>query len=250
MKTKMGVMSVWSILQLSLLTGCGVNPGGNGRAELPTFRRIIYGHDLSGNLYEIDLGSLNVDLIGSTGVILWDIAINTDGELYGISNQQALYRIDATTAEATLVGQTTGGTYNALVFDREDTLWTAGGNVISIIDPSDATTTVQGDLSGFNSAGDLIVDDNGSLLLSTSASMLIRIDRETIEVETLGGLPSSRILGLTKEEDGSISAIAASNDVYSIEGKKFESTFVGTLMAKFNIGETGGAAVFLKKVQE
>lgn len=234
------------------VSSCGVN--GPGTVDDPEFERIIYAHDSQANLYKIDLDTLKAESIGNTGVVFWDIAINSRGVIYGISEESdgfRLYVIGADDAQPTLIGATAGGAFTSLVFDADDVLWAAGrDNVLATINPSNGATQIQGTLSGLGAAGDLIVDFDGSLLLSTTSASLARIDADSLELEVLGALPNGSILGMVRENDGSISAISAANRVYSVNRDTFEATDRGALEADFPIGETYGAAIHLREIVE
>jgi hypothetical protein len=88
-------------------------PDGSNRPDgMQTDQSRVYGHSQH-DLYRIDTGNLNPVLIGSFGAALGaqsmtDIAINKDGEMYGVSLSK-IFSIDPDTAEATELAAFDGG---------------------------------------------------------------------------------------------------------------------------------------------
>lgn len=109
--------------------------------------------DKLGNLFTVDISTGIVPPTGNSGVAFTDIALNSAGELYGITFED-LYKIDPTITSASWIGYF-GGALNSLVFDQYDVLWAADSLTINTIDTSTAARTVMA-YDTYNSAGDLM----------------------------------------------------------------------------------------------
>jgi len=131
------------------------------------------------NIYEINIDSCTSKLIGNSGLVFMDIAINPqDSVLYGV-NMGNLYTIDKTNAMPTLVGQTIST--NALNFDAYGNLYATGGQwEIYRIDPKTGAATNLGIINhAFSSAGDLTFY-KGDLYLTCMPNLLVKINLNNV----------------------------------------------------------------------
>jgi hypothetical protein len=161
--------------------------------------------DVDGNLGVVDVSTGNVSIIGNTGFLLTDLAFDSNGDLWGM-NFTSLYRVNTTTAAATLVGSHGVPTGNALVFGPtgsafEGMLLAAGrdGNLYSLNTSTGAGTSLG--TIGFNSAGDLAFNQ-GSLYLSSTTGELIRVTTPTVSGTSLGSFGFTNVFGMATAENG------------------------------------------------
>ncbi len=137
--------------------------------------------------YDTSTGEFQV--VGQHGVLLTDLAVSAEGELYGISFR-SLYRVDANTGEAFLVGDLGRGDMNALTFTEDGRLLAAGfaGDQVYEVDVTTGQTTSIGS-AGARSAGDLAFHD-GQLFLTSNEGELVAMtlndDGQIGSVETVG----------------------------------------------------------------
>lgn len=139
----------------------------------------MYVHDASGVLGTVDTGTGAVDVIGSMGAVMTDIAFDPDGNLFGITFS-SLFSINPLTAASTFIGNHSVPGGNALVFGTNGTLYAAGFSSTSLytINPASGASTNLGNM-GFTSGGDLAfvgddfyLADGGSNLVSVDLSNL------------------------------------------------------------------------------
>ncbi|MEQ8840990.1 MAG: hypothetical protein RIB98_08415 [Acidimicrobiales bacterium] len=151
---------------------------------------------------------------GSAGVELTDVAVDDNGNLYGVGFS-ALYRLDSSGA-ATLVGSHDVGSTNALAFAPDGRLFSAttSGDLV-LLDVATGTGAVVGEFGdGLTSSGDLIIRDGvlyGTVQGSGSGDALVEIDpasgRATVVVADLPpavyGLfeDGEALLGITNRSD-------------------------------------------------
>jgi PEP-CTERM motif-containing protein len=84
-----------------------------------------YSVDFTGNnLYRIDFTAGTASLIGTTGVLIEDLALRSDNTLFGTTQAGTLYTINTATAASTLIGNTGLGDIEALAFN--------GANLIGV----------------------------------------------------------------------------------------------------------------------
>jgi hypothetical protein len=176
--------------------------------------------DASNNLGTVDIATGTVTVIGNMGNdTMTDLAYDPSGKLFGISFGN-LYRINPTTAAATLIGNTGLSGANALVFGTNGTLYLAANNDTRLFTVNTATgaSTALG-TTGFNSAGDLAFN-NGALYMSSSTDQLIRINLSgTVSGTVVGPFGFSNVFGL---------ATAANGVLYGVAGTQIFSTNTAT----------------------
>src|SRR5262249_28657871 len=89
---------------------------------------VLYAHDRNGKLFDVDVPTGQVNVIGTMSAVMFDIAFDSSGDLYGVDQGSSLYRIDPRTAATTAIGPV-GGFVNGLVFAPDGTLYGAGSEL-------------------------------------------------------------------------------------------------------------------------
>lgn len=132
--------------------------------------------------------------IGSTGLVLTDIAVDSSGALYGVSFS-ALYSIDPATGAATFVGNIGNAFVNGLVFGPDGVLYasTTTGLLLTINAMTGAGTTVG--VIGYGSAGDLAFAADGTLYM-TAGDGLVAVDTTTGAGTPVGPIDFADVYGL------------------------------------------------------
>jgi hypothetical protein len=128
------------------------------------------------NLYRYDHFTHQTTLVGNCGgVIMFDIAINPDGVLFGIGGDGKLYTISTVDAAITEIGSVETNQMNSLAFDANGVLYALDEQSLVIINTSNASKTVVGDVGGAGaySMGDLVFF-NGVLYLAATDYTLIK----------------------------------------------------------------------------
>ena len=171
----------------------------------------VYVGDGQGNLGTVDTSG-NVNYIGNMGTTMYDIAMDNNGNLWGISSRE-LYSIDANTGSATLVGAL-GHFANALVFGNDGTLYAAGNSSLFSVDIATGVASIIGDI-GFRSSGDLEFDDNNQLYMSDINGNLIGVDYSNGAGSLIGAMGISNAYGLAFV-NGSMFAYSG-NDIYGVD---------------------------------
>lgn len=97
----------------------------------------------------------------------FDIAINPDGEIYGVTSGGQLWRIDPEGLHVPL--SVVGVFVNALEFDRTGTLVGAGYDAVVGISIEDGTVDLLGRYPGYASSGDMTFGPGGELFATSSA---------------------------------------------------------------------------------
>ncbi|QCF24818.1 PEP-CTERM sorting domain-containing protein [Hydrocarboniclastica marina] len=177
---------------------------------------IMHLHDSQGNLGTVDVESGNVNIIGSMGVTMTDIAFDTSGNLWGISFT-GLYSINSSNASASYIGNHNIAGGNALVFGTDGTLYAAGTNTQNLysVDTSNAAATNLGNM-GFSSGGDLAFNSGGFYMASDSAE-LISIDLNDVSnSSSIGGFGVANMYGLATGDDGLLYGVADTT-IYGID---------------------------------
>jgi VCBS repeat-containing protein len=177
----------------------------------------FYYSDDDGEIHLISSDGSDV-VIGSTGVgAMTDIALDSAGNLYGISFSK-LYSIDPDTGEATLISTSRFGTsMNALEFGPDGTLYAADtSGKLYTVDVNDGSLTTIGQMD-YGSAGDLAFA-NGSLYLSTSNGKIVEINPDTgTTIDVVATLPVSNAFGLVGDDGGQLYAFTSGGRVYQID---------------------------------
>ncbi|MFO0959533.1 MAG: PEP-CTERM sorting domain-containing protein [Isosphaeraceae bacterium] len=201
---------------------------------------ILWVDDASGVLGKVNVDTGAVTVVGNMGVVMTDIAFAPNGDLYGITFN-GLYRINPTTAAATLIGQLTFAGANALVFGTDGTLYVANSNTTSLYRANTSTgaETVLGNI-GFSSAGDLAFVA-GNLYMSSSADHLIRINLAgTVSGTDIGAFGFSNVYGLATPDNNILYGVAGTQ-VFSVN----TTTGTGTLLSNYGgrgLGQANGSS--------
>ncbi len=163
----------------------------------------IYIVDGYGNLYTINPATCQSTLIGNTGQIITDIAINPlDGLLYGIGNYGVLIIIDTSDASVTELSTVNNYGYtdllgiNALTFDENGNLYGATNFDTQIIqiDISDGSIIQTWNNNTYNaSAGDLTFYD-GNMYMTSSGGALVQFDPNDFSQAEVVGLFANGVL--------------------------------------------------------
>jgi sugar lactone lactonase YvrE len=135
---------------------------------------VLWSGDSSGRLGTVDVATGDVNVIGSMGVTMTDIAFDPDGNLWGITFG-SLYKIDKTTATSTLVGNL-GTSANSLVFNSSGVLYTANSSLYTIDTTTGAASLVGNGGDSYSSSGDLAFVDGNLFLSSTGGDNLVKIN--------------------------------------------------------------------------
>ena len=164
---------------------------------------VLHINDASGQLGTVDTDTGTVTVIGSTGVILTDIAFAPNGDLYGVSFN-GVYRIDPDTAATTFVGNHGIAGANALVFGADGTLYAAGSDTSDLFTIDIATGLgASVGTTGFTSGGDLaFVGDD--LYLASSSGDLVRINLASVVGTVIGGFGVPNVFGISSPGDGTL----------------------------------------------
>lgn len=175
---------------------------------------VMYVHDSSGTLGKVDVSTGSVELIGSMGVVMTDIAFDPDGDLYGLSFT-GLYSIDASSGASTFIGNHGIGGGNALVFGTDGTLYAAGsGSGLYSLNTSSGAGTLIGGI-GFASAGDLAFN-GGNLYLASTTNQLVRVDlANPAATSAVGSFGVSGVFGLATGDNGVLYAVAGTS-IYQV----------------------------------
>ncbi len=211
------------------VAACGKNPmdaddddddDDNGGGPLPSAsNNLVYIHPAnSGIVATLDVKTGAVRVIGNANQAFTDIALDPSGNLFGMTFNQ-LFRVNTSTAAATLVGTHTVPGGNGLTFASNGTLYASGafGLTLHTINPTTAATTTLGTVSGISS-GDLAFHD-GSLYFSVqgdnSTDFLIRVNLSNVSASTfVGPFGVPRMFGLISK--GGVLYGASDTTLYTI----------------------------------
>ncbi|SEA62995.1 DUF6923 family protein [Nitrosospira multiformis] len=199
---------------------------------------VMYVDDSNGRLGTVNVETGEVNLIGSMGVVITDIAFDPKGGLYGVS-YSSLYSINPQTAAATFIGNHSIPSGNALVFASDGTLYGAGSSTTSLykIDPLTGASTNLGN-TGFASGGDLAFN-NGHLYLASTSNQLIDVNLNNPSNSSLvGAFGVAGVLGMATGDDGVLYAVA-NTTIYTVD------TTTGLLkIPGVNFGGSGLSAAY------
>ena len=229
-----------SILVALVLTGLS---GGLAQAS-----PLMYVNDSANRLLTVDLSTGHAERLGTTDAQLTDIAFSPTGRLYGVTSTY-VYEIDPADGSSTLLGPHgfggpgQAGGIDSLTFTADGKLYAAGDNVLIRIDPVTGVGTRVGALSGYRSAGDLAVDLQGRLLLTTDAGTLVQVDCLNGGAAPIGSLPFQDIYACSGSLDGTLYGLRPNNQIVTINPQTGQSTAVGSVYGDFLLGKPWGASV-------
>ena len=158
----------------------------------------FYAHTPSA-LYRIDPFAGTSTLVTSTPT-LWDFDTDTDGTLWGIG-PEGLYRF-ASGAWSTVSGLSgvTGSSPNGFAIDSTGRAYATGGSQAYQVNLDTGTVALIGNLGGFTSSGDCVVDKSDTIYMSASGfgeDDLVRIDGSTGAATRIGPIGFPSVYGLT-----------------------------------------------------
>ena len=198
---------------------------------------LLWISDSQNRLYTVDLDTGASTQIGeiSANQTITDIAINAAGDLWAISFN-AIWRVNKTTAEATLVGQhgVPGG--NALAFDASGRLYAAGASsdrLYVLTAQTGAGSALPGSM-GDESAGDIVFAD-GAVYLSSDSGELVKLLLSgpfpyQVAPVPIGSLTAGSVFGLALASDGTGQIYAAAGEsVYRVNKLTAELTPIAQL---------------------
>jgi len=206
----------------------------------------IYAHSQS-DLYIVSPSGWTVTHVGSfnVGDQITDLAVTPSGGLYAVSFS-ALYSVNKSTAQATLVASVSGSGNNALTFLANGNLLAAdsGGELKTINPGNGAVITVGNFGKGLSSSGDLVAVADGTMygVSSTSAgggdasgnNLLLRVDTATGQATVVGPIGYGDVWGLAYV-NAKVIGFTTSGKILQIDPQ----TGAGTLLASRSVAFWG-----------
>lgn len=189
--------------------------------------------DDSRGLWTVDTDTGQAIRIGSTGATLTDIALASDGRLFGISFRD-LYAIDPGTGATTLIGSLGVSDANALEFGSGGVLYlaTRGGQLRSVDLDTGSTTFV---MSSGPSSGDLALGPDGALYMTSGIAgldpdVLMRLDVAAGTRTALGSIGFAEVFGLVFAEPAPPVVLVANEEENGIVDGLFGLTIFGEVL--------------------
>ena len=192
----------------------------------------LWADDAQGKLFTVNVGTGAVHVIGKMPVVMFDIAYDAHGNLYGIDGVSDLWKINPSNASAKEVGAV-GAFVNSLVFSDKGILYAAGSALYSInITTGHGARVGTANLNGYSSAGDLAFDSAGTLYLSTNSNDLVRVNTSTGGAALVGSLGYNQVYGMAYGPNGVLYGLSNStSQIFSINlatGKgTYDCSFAG-----------------------
>ena len=175
---------------------------------------VLWSGDDLGRLGTVDVATGDVNVIGSMGVTMTDIAFDPEGNLWGI-NFGSLYKIDKTTAASTLVGSL-GTSANSLVFNSSGVLYAANTSLYTIDTTTGAASLVGNGGDSYTSSGDLAFVGGNLFLSSLGGDNLVKINTGDGSGSLIGSIGFSSVFGLASPNGTDLFGLAGFN-VLSID---------------------------------
>lgn len=141
----------------------------------------------SGDLYAVDASTQQVRRLSRTPQ-MFDIALDSKGQMIGVTGQGEVFRIRPRTGESRQIGWTRTFV-NGLVFDATDTLLGSGGGAIYEISTDDGRAAEVQRIRGFASSGDLAQAPDGTIYATSgggNSDVLFRIDPQSFRAQAVG----------------------------------------------------------------
>jgi PEP-CTERM motif len=179
---------------------------------------VLWVDDFDGTLGTVDVATGTASVVGQMPVTMTDIAFDPSGHLWGITFDQ-LYRINTTTAAATLVGNL-GISANSLVFGADGTLYTANNQLYTVNTSTGVASLVGGGCGGifgcgYASSGDLaFIGGNlylSSLGFSFDPDNLFRLNTTTGVGTLVGPIGFRTVFGLATDNNIDLYGITGTN---------------------------------------
>lgn len=181
-------------------------------------------HDGSGALFTVDLRDGTTPIfLGRMGAVMFDMAFDAAGQLYGIDGTSGLYTVGVRFDRANRPQVTT--TFrgdlqvfaNALEFRDDGTLFAAGYHSVYTVNVTNGVATRVFTLpSQYASAGDLDFDADGNLYLTTTSGSLIHIDPSLSRWEDLGSTGVGDLFGLVFSPEGTLSGFSNRGQIHAV----------------------------------
>lgn len=221
-------------------------------------------HDSTGDLFTVDVfGTMAVQYVGTTSVVMYDMAFSPSGQLYGVggssSGPSRLYQIDvdfsgpSPSVETRLVGTVTMGGLgiyvNSLEFSPDGELFAAGydafgNNALFKIDEDTAGAQREFHLDAYESAGDMEFDEFGNLYLTTMGGDLLNLDVRNDSYQRVGSLWFGDFYGVTYGAAPLFYGFRQNREVYRINPNTAEITPIALLSHPQLDWVYGSATVF------
>lgn len=200
--------------------------------------------DSAGRLGTVDVATGNVNVIGSMGQSMTDIAFDPTGNLFAISFG-SLYRINTSNAQASLVGNL-GTSLNSLVFDSSGNLYGANNALYKINTTTGAASLIGNGGDQYSSSGDLAFV-GGQLFLSNSyGNNLTQLNVANGVGHNVGGIGFGAVYGMATNDNVNLYGMTGTN-VIAIN----TLTGAGTQLINYGgqgLGEAWGTA-FVSEAQ-
>jgi hypothetical protein len=186
-----------AMLFVMILAGCGSgtsNPGSSSPR--------LWIADQQGILGTVDVNTGDVQVVGSMGVVMSDIAVAPNGNLYGVGfTTFQLYVIDKSTAVPSPKGSL-GARLNSLAFDKDGRLYGAT-SALYAVDISTGASTLIGSTGGYVSSGDLAFVGTRLYLSSVGTNdSLFALDVATGRGNFIGSIGFPQVFALATDKSG------------------------------------------------
>lgn len=210
---------------IAMVTATMVGLGTAGAASAGT----IIINDSNGGLVSYDTTTkTNTVLSKSSGTTMFDIAVNTGGDLFGVDGG-TLYKM-STNGVSTAIGSL-NAFVNGLVFGSDGTLYGSGDDDLYKINTSTGQASLIGS-TGQQSSGDLAFF-KGQLYLASNLGLAL-VNPLTGASQLIGGTPA--LFGLASTADTLFGV--KDNAIYTID----PTTGIATQVAAYTNGNAYGAA--------
>ena len=141
---------------------------------------VMYSGDSARKLWTTDLSNGNSVLVGTMQQLMFDIAFDGSGDLFGVSSAGSLYRINPANAVTSLIGSGLGvGVVNALEYSATDSQMygaNQSGGFFSINTVTGVATSIG---SGSPGAGGDLAEDAAGVMYMSSINTLVKVDKST-----------------------------------------------------------------------
>jgi hypothetical protein len=244
--------------------GAGDDSGGNGGGDGSSAEQVyVYAHTAS-TLYKVDPDTLAITMIGDFG---WpssvgsdqmtDLAIDKNGRMLGVSYSR-VYQVDPTTAQASLISPSLGGSFNGLSFVPAAQLGQTGDDIlvgtrnsdgkVFRVDPMTGQITQVGDMGpSYSSSGDTVaVDGFGTVqtVPGSNGDTLVKLAPSSFAATPIGsGTGFSQLWGIAFWKN-KIYGFANTGEFVLID----DTTGVGTMVTQTNEAWWGAAVTTLAPV--
>ena len=171
---------------------------------------VMWVGDSSGKLGTVDVVTGNVNVIGSMGATMTDIAFDPNGNLYGITFG-ALYSINKANAQSTLIGNL-GTSLNSLVFDSNGNLFAANSALYSVNTNTGSASLLGNGGASYSSSGDLAFV-GGALYLSSAGSndKLVSLNTSTGFASNVGSIGYGSVYGMATNDNVHLYGMSGTN---------------------------------------